>query len=198
MADRGFGNSRNIKLCQSIGFDFLLRVKGDIRVTAKGGRGCKNRKIKHLPKAKWRREVLFKDLTVNLLSLTENTEDPWHLITSLKNPKTVRRFYEQRFWIEEMFRDMKTHEELKKAITRSLNAMKRLTFCLQLSFSIVFFIGILAKKSKIVQKKLIGLSKASFVYTALLVLRHFSQKFTVFLKKVIKHLRLVKGLFDTS
>lgn len=198
IGDRGFGNSRNIKLCQSVGFDFIFRVKGDIRVMAKRGNKYKDRKIKHLSKAKWRQGVIFKGLSVNLLSLTESTDDPWYLITNLKNPNTVKKLYKERFWIEEMFRDMKTHEQLKKTLIRSLNAMKRLAFCLQLSFSIVFFIGILAKKSAIVKKKLIGLSKSSFVHTALLVLRHLSQKFTVFLKKVIKHLRLGKGLFDTS
>jgi len=197
-ADRGFGNQRNIRLCQSIGFDYVLRVKGDIRVTIKrGGYELKDRKIKNLPRAKWRKNILFKGLMVNLLSLTEGTDDPWYLVTSLKNPNTVQRIYEQRFWIEEMFRDMKTHREIKKTLIRSLNAMKRLAFCLQLSYVIVFSVGYSAEKSKLVKKHLLGSTKASFVFTATTVYRHLSHKYPVFLKKVITYLRLGRAVLDT-
>lgn len=202
-ADRGFGNQRNIRLCQSIGFDYVLRVKGDIRVSAKSeGKGkskrLTNRLIKNLPKAKWRTGLDFQGISTNLLSLTEGTDDPWYLLTSLKNPNTVQRIYEQRFWIEEMFRDMKTHQEIKKTLLRDLNAVKRLAFCLQLSYSIVFSVGFLAKQSKLIKKKLLGLTKASFVFTATKVLTHLPQKFTVFLKKVIKSLRLGRAVLDTG
>lgn len=199
VADRGFGNQRNIGLCEKIGFDYVLRFKGDIRITARGSaHHLKNRKIKHLPQAKWRRGVLFKGLTVNLLSLTEGTDDPWYLITNLKNPNTVQKLYEQRFWIEEMFRDLKTHQEMKKTLIRSLNVTKRLCFLLQLSYSVVFFIGVLAKKSILVQKRILGSSKASFVFIALQVLSQLPKKFHVFLKKVIRNLRLNRAVLDTS
>lgn len=199
-ADRGFGNQRNIRLCQSIGFDYVLRVKGDIRVSAKGGMRngkLKNRLIKNLPHAKWRTGIDFHGLKTNLLSLIEGTDDPWYLVTSLRNPKTTQRIYEERFWIEEMFRDMKTHQEIKKTLIRSLNAMKRLCFCLQFSYSIVFSVGFLAKQSRLVKKHLLGSSKASFVFTATLVHRHLSHKFSVFLKKVIMNLRLGRAALDT-
>jgi hypothetical protein len=198
IGDRGFGNKRNMHLCKSIGFDYIFRVKGDTRVTTKGGKQYKNRLIKNLPKAKWRRNVWFHGVITNLLALTENTDDPWYLVSSLNNPKTIQRRYEQRMWVEEMFRDMKTHTELKKALLRSLNATKRLAFCLQLSFIIVFFVGIQAKKSKIVQRRVLGLTEASFVFIALEVLRHLFQKFCVFLKKVIRSLRLGRAVLDTS
>jgi len=199
VADRGFGNRRNVKLCQSIGFDYILRFKGGIKVTAKGGGvKLKNQKIKNLPKAKWRKSVIFKGLMVNLLSLTEGTDDPWYLVTNLKNPNTVQKLYEQRFWIEEMFRDMKTHTKLKKTLIRSLNVAKRLAFCLQLSFSIVFFIGVQAKKSILIQRRLLGSSEASFVFTALQVLSQLPKKFLIFLKKVIRNLRLSRAVLDTS
>jgi len=199
VADRGFGNQRNIGLCKKIGFDYILRFKGGIRVSARGnGNHLKNCKIKNLPKAKWRKNVIFKGLTVNLLSLTEGTDDPWYLITSLSNPNTVQRLYEKRFWIEEMFRDIKTHTKLKKTLTRSLNVAKRLTFCLQLSFSIVFFVGVQAKSSILVQKRLLGSSKGSFVFTALQVLSQLPKKFLIFLKKVIRNLRLNRAVLDTS
>lgn len=199
VADRGFGNKRNIRLCQRLGFDYILRFKGGIRVSAGGnGNHLKNRKIKNLSPDRWRKKVLFKGLNVNLLSLTEGTDDPWYLVTDLKNPNTVKRLYEQRFWIEEMFRDMKTHKDLKKTLIRSLNVTKRLAFLLQLSYSIVFFIGILAKKSTLVQKRLLGSSKASFVFLALQVLIHLPKKFLIFLRKVIRNLRLNRAVLDTS
>ena len=43
-ADRGFGNHRNMSLCQRIGFDYVLRVKGDIRVSARGRAEAKGNK----------------------------------------------------------------------------------------------------------------------------------------------------------
>lgn len=199
VADRGFGNKRNIELCQKIGFDFLFRVKGGLRIMVRGlGKKGKDRIIKHLPKSKWRKNTLFNGLTVNLLSLTEGTDDPWYLCTNLKNPNTTQRLYEQRFWIEEMFRDMKTHQVIKKTLTRSLNVTKRLCFLLQISYSVAFFIGILAHRSTFIKKRLLASTKASFVFLALQVLIHLPKKFSIFLKKVIKSLRLGRAVLDTS
>lgn len=199
VADRGFGNKRNIESCQRLGFDYIFRFKGGIGVTIKGGgRKLRGSKIKDLPKARWRKNVSFKGLTVNLLSLTEGTDDPWYLLTNLKNPDAVKRLYEERFWIEEMFRDMKTHEELKKTLIRSLNVAKRLAFLLQLSYSIVFFIGVQAKQSALVQKRILGSTQASFVFLALQVLIHLPKKFLIFLKKVIRNLRLNRAVLDSS
>lgn len=199
VADRGFGNQRNIRLCERLGFDYILRFKGDIKVTVpSGGFRLRDIKIKHLPKTKWRKNILFKGLKVNLLSLTEGTDDPWYLVTNLKNSNTVEKLYKERFWIEEMFRDMKTHEDLKKTLIRSLNVVKRVAFLLQLSFSIVFFIGVQAKESTLVQKRILGSSKASFVFLAVQVLIHLPKKFLIFLKKVIRNLRLNRAVLDTS
>ena len=194
VGDRQFGHSRNIGLCRSIGFEYLFRVKGEVYVS----HNKNQHRIDHLAIKRWRRNVGYQGLSVNLLSIVEDAKDPWYLMTSLKNPTTTKRLYQERMWIEEMFRDMKTEQQLKKKQIRSLNMMKKLCFAVQLSYIIVLFIGLKAKRSKIIKKKLLGHTKASFVFLAVQTFKHFSQKFFQFLRKILRDLRLGRAIFDSS
>ncbi|MCR4405256.1 MAG: hypothetical protein NUW06_08315 [Candidatus Acetothermia bacterium] len=55
-------------------------------------------------------------MRVNLvLWWEEGCDEPWYLATDLDDPQEAIRLYEKRAWIEEMFRDLKTHLGLEES-----------------------------------------------------------------------------------
>jgi hypothetical protein len=115
LADRGFGDHKLYELLKDqLGFDFVIRFRGIIKVTdAKGekraakdwvpsnGRPCT---IKNARVTKAAREV-----AAVVCVKAKDMKEPWCLATSRedKTGAEVVQFYGRRFTIEESFRDLK-------------------------------------------------------------------------------------------
>ena len=114
LADRGFGDHKLYRMLQTLGWDFVIRFKGNIQVEdAKGvtltaaawvpssGRATMLRGVRVTK----RREPVPAVVVVH----AKNMKEAWCLATSLDERKAsdVVKLYGRRFTIEETFRDQK-------------------------------------------------------------------------------------------
>jgi hypothetical protein len=114
LADRGFGDQKLYIFLRELGFDFVIRFRGCITVTAENGES--------MPAQEWLRPDGRAVMLRNARVTNEKTQvgavvcvhqrgmkDPWFLATSLTagTASAVIRLYGRRFTIEENFRDSK-------------------------------------------------------------------------------------------
>ena len=114
LADRGFGDQNVYDYLDCVGWDYVIRFRGKIKVTSQAGttrtaRGWvgSNGRPKMLPEA----TVTEKRFKVPALVVVwdKKMKEPWWLATSLSDcsARTVVKNYGRRFSIEETFRDHK-------------------------------------------------------------------------------------------
>lgn len=113
LADRGFGDEKLYRLLQDLGWDFIIRFRGCIRVESLEGDGQKaqglvptNGRVREVPWAK----VTHKATQVGAVVLVKKKgmKDAWHLATTFVGQKEwVVKLYGRRFTCEENFRDEK-------------------------------------------------------------------------------------------
>jgi hypothetical protein len=114
LADRGFSDPARWQAIQSLGFDFITRIRGDLHVTnAKGHMKSAAEWLAPSGKA-----TLLKDVSVTQAQLPARSfvsakmpkmKEGWYLVSSLSDvagAELVQR-YSRRFTIEESFRDLK-------------------------------------------------------------------------------------------
>lgn len=135
IADRGFGNERFINLCESIGFFFVLRIKQSFHV-------LKNNKriIASDVKDKLNKDVDYKGHKLGLV-ITEENDQKWYLLTNLQDLRVVKGIYEERFWTEEYFRDLK-HYFQGGNLRYNMAVLKKLLLIGQICYNFVFDIGL--------------------------------------------------------
>ena len=115
LADRGFGDHKLYELLKDqLGFDFIIRFRGVIKVTDEHGetKAAKDwlpntgrpRTLKKARVTKAQREV-----AAVVCVQAKNMDEPWFLATSRedKSGADVVKIYGKRFTIEESFRDLK-------------------------------------------------------------------------------------------
>ncbi|MCX7597477.1 MAG: transposase [Armatimonadetes bacterium] len=113
VADRGFGHAWPVRACRQLGVDFVLRIRGNVIITAAGRTApakdfTPRRGTAFYPNARY---GLHHRLQVNFVAVA--AQDPWLLITSLEDFRRAPKLYSQRMQIEQTFRDLKTHLGLK-------------------------------------------------------------------------------------
>ncbi len=67
--------------------------------------------------------------------------EPWYIATDLYDLNMAYSLYEKRFWIEEMFRDLKSRFHWCGYKVETERRREMLTFCLMLSYTMVAFLG---------------------------------------------------------
>lgn len=113
LADRGFGDQKRYAHLRSLGFDYVIRFRQDIRVTNEFG--DQRRAIDWLPKNG--RAIRLPEMGVTadcyvvpavVLVHAKNMKEPWCLATSRSDAASaIVALYGKRFTIEETFRDTK-------------------------------------------------------------------------------------------
>jgi hypothetical protein len=111
LADRGFGDVKFYDSITSLGFDFVIRFKGNTNVTIEGTTK---------PASEWLKKgkaALFLDAKITLARHIstfvcvhdKDMKDAWYLASSLRNcsARQIIWFYGRRFSCEENFRDIK-------------------------------------------------------------------------------------------
>jgi hypothetical protein len=136
LADRGFGNVDLYDHIQEMGFDFAIRFRGGITVTAPDGRSA--------PASAWvplggrARRILKARVTGQRHEVAAfvavkqvNMKDAWLLATSLPHPATrIVALYGRRFTCEENFRDEKDPRfGLGSRLARVRDAARRDRLC---------------------------------------------------------------------
>jgi hypothetical protein len=140
LADRGFGDVDLYDSIQELGFDFVIRFRGIITVTAPDGRSA--------PAAQWvwpggrSRRILDARLTGQRYQVgafvavkQANMKEPWLLATSLPYvAKRIVALYSRRFTCEENFRDEKDPRfGLGSRLARIRDAARRDRLCFVLA-----------------------------------------------------------------
>lgn len=185
-ADRGFGRASLFQFLLNKNFLFAIRVRGDVTVTLKSGKKMSLRTLgkKLIPDTgQWYQQILYRnDGIVSGLALAavvakeeEGKEpDPWFLITNLRKPETTIERYQDRFHIEEWFKDLKHQLGIHELQTRNLMRVRRMIFLACLSYGITMLIGTVANKLKTVKDQLItdGNHTASRIWIALKIIKY--------------------------
>lgn len=117
IADRGFGNSRWLEEIQKRGWYFVQRMARNHYVEVEEHIGVLSELgiRKSSPPRSWGWGTLGEKHwgKIHLVSARDKkAEEPWLLVTNIPylGPKEVCGLYAKRFWIEEMFRDLKNRE----------------------------------------------------------------------------------------
>ena len=203
-ADRGFGRATLFQFLQKKQVLFVIRAKGDVTITTKQGKRLLLRSVgktltENIPL--WYERISYrgdsKVTGVNLACVVAKPKekgaeplqdlrlDPWFLITNLKKPETTIERYQERFHIEEWFKDMKHQLGIAKLQTRNLMRVRRLLLVGAVAYGITMIIGTVAKGFTTVQDQLItgGKKVASRIWFALNMIK-YNLLGSVFWKKV--------------
>lgn len=174
VADRGFGRTSLFQLLQSLGVDFVIRVKHDVTVTDTTGktsklsqRWVKTGRTKLLPGVRYRADQA---VTVNLvLTRQAGATEQWYLATSLTDATDTRRRYEQRFQIEETFKDAKHQLGLEHTQVHKLARLAKLVAAVLVVCVLLLWIGMKATSYRV----FVDLGEhLSLLALALILLRH--------------------------
>ena len=154
IADRGFRRVSLLKHLRELGLDYVIRVCGNVWAsTNKNAREhysgiLGDVKLKAGTRRYFRNATYHKTqrITTHLVLGRLKAEkgkkiEPWYIATSLNDLDKAYEFYRKRFWIEEMFRDLKSRFHWCKYKVETPARREHLTFCLMVSYTMVALLG---------------------------------------------------------
>lgn len=185
VADRGFGRAKFFQFLQALEVDFVIRVRSEVWVSLEAKR--KDQKIRrklsrmrlkpHRPR--WYERITYREdnLVQNLnlaATIAPESTDPWFLATTLTNRDQAITTYEQRFQIEEFFKDTKHQLGLTNLQTKDPKKIYRLLFLAALAYGLLSLLGKQLEKCIDIQEALItgGRKAASLIWLALKTIHH--------------------------
>lgn len=143
VADRGFGNTRFIDLCEKLEFEYLLRTNENWNIRD----GYEKTNIKELEKENRDLRDIYLAKSGKRTRLVMSFQDKsqgWYILTSLGKAGFVDLVaqYSKRFHIEKMFQDEKSSGfEIEKSRLEKYDRYKRMLFCVYLAQMLMLFIG---------------------------------------------------------
>ena len=186
-ADRGFGRAGLIQFLLKKQVLFVLRVKSDVTIKTHPGKRIVLRilgKTLTINQSVWYERITYRSdgvvTGVNLAAVValpkekEAELDPWFLVTNLRKKETTIQRYEERFHIEEWFKDFKHQLGIASLQTRNLMRVRRLVFVSCIAYGIAMLVGTVASRLTAIQDSLItgGKKVASRIWFALKIIRH--------------------------
>lgn len=167
LADAGFGQTEFIRWLQQHSFAFVVRLRPDTLVHYRG----ETTPLHHydtIPGA----PILFSraqyrgqhPVTLNIV-VSRLGDKVWYLGTSFADAKQMVGWYKQRFWIEEMFRDVKSRLGLRQARVKDEERLARLLLGYQIAYLILCLVGLHLLKRW--QRYLASRPRLSFTWLAL-------------------------------
>lgn len=199
VADRGFGHKRVIELCESVGFEYLIRVEPNSKIKHGNQEGIMSKVITE--NGKFEVKILSWGKTVTLLR-NEEKGQVWYLATSLKEADLAEgiKNYRKRFRIEKVFQDLKSSGfGLEETKIKSYSRFKRMFFLCCLAYSLMVLQGdSLDQEQAEWKKKLTSGNKK--VHSVFQLARRYIEYYTEEFNRTIKELidRLVKRLKKPS
>ena len=153
LGDRGFGRTEMARECQTLGFDYILRIRPDVYVRHSEFTG----KLLDLPVRVGMRRVLRKVQYRKRQPLQQNVavvwypgqDEAWFLATNLPRLGAVKltRIFGHRMSIEEYFRDAKSKRNgfaLRLTLIRCPRRLERLLLILALAYWLLVAVGLYA------------------------------------------------------
>jgi hypothetical protein len=144
LADAGFGQTELIRWLQERNIDYVIRLRTETLVHYRG---------KSLPVGSLNTlegapillsQVDYRDqkpVRLNLV-VSRKGDKVWYLGTSFTDAEQAVGWYKKRFWIEEMFRDLKSRLGLTQAHLKDEARLARLLLGFQIAYLILALIGL--------------------------------------------------------
>ena len=184
-ADRGFGRALFFQFLLKKKVLFAIRVKSDVRIQ----RGGKTIMLRTLGKTLtenmplWYERISYRTDGIvggiNMAAVVATPEegkepDPWFLITNLATVDETISRYQERFHIEEWFKDMKHQLGIANIQTRNLMRVRRLLFLSCIAYGMLMIVGSVADSLTTMKDTLItgGSKAASMIWFALKGIKH--------------------------
>jgi len=138
IGDRDFASTQFFRDLQQMGVRFVIRVPAKVMIQWQGFRQL----LLHLDleegmKDVWLARVRYgpkQGACVNVLAAWRTGHrEPWLLVTNLPDPRATYRLYAQRMRVEQLFRDAKSHFQLRKSRLTTTDRLSRLLMVLMLA-----------------------------------------------------------------
>lgn len=173
VADRGFGRVGLLQFLDKIGVKYVIRVKSDVIVKDETGARKLLRKRKgRIDRIKWFPNCLYRADEAIKLNITiakkRGAKEAWYLATNLTDPKEARRRYEQRFQIEETFKDAKHQLNLEYIKLREIKKIGKMIAAILVAIILLILIGIKAHNFRYLADDKNRLSLVALALTLLL------------------------------
>jgi len=156
LADRGFGRTEMARECQTLGFDYIIRIVPDVWIEHSQFCG----KLLDLPLrrgvGRMLRNVAYRKtrpVEQHIAVLWPAAEDqPWFLMTNVDRlrAKRLSHIYGHRMTIEEYFRDCKSKRNgyaLRLTLIGDRQRLERLLLVLAIAYWLLLAVGLHARKS---------------------------------------------------
>jgi hypothetical protein len=143
LADAGFGRTEFIRWFQQKGFAFVIRLRADTLVHYRGRTLPLNQFDTFEGAPIILSNVQYREknpVTVNIV-ISRLGDSVWYLGTSFRDAKQTVAWYRKRFWIEEMFRDLKSLLGLRRANLNDEDRLARLLLGYQIAYLILSLVG---------------------------------------------------------
>ena len=144
LADAGFGQTELIRWLQERGIDYVIRLRTETLVHYRG----KTMPLGSLDTLEDApilfSQVDYRDQNPVRLNLVVSRKGDkiWYLGTSFSDAEQAVDWYKKRFWIEEMFRDLKSRLGLTRAHLKDEERLARLLLGFQIAYLILALIGL--------------------------------------------------------
>jgi hypothetical protein len=158
LADRGFGRTELARVCQQLGFRYVVRIRPDVWVEGSAYRGnladypVRKGMAVVLRDLRYRREgpVAQHVVVRRKEGLPKKRDEPWFLMTDLRRGAVeLTNLYAKRMTVEELFRDDKNKRNgfsLRHTKLTKPDRIDRLLLVLALAYWLLCGIGLLARQ----------------------------------------------------
>ena len=144
LADAGFGQTELIRWLQEKGFAFVVRLRPETLIHYRG-RTARLGDFDTIEGA----PIMLSNVhyrgqnpvTINIV-ISRLGDSVWYLGTSFNDAERTVAWYKKRFWIEEMFRDLKSTLGLRQAYLKDEARLARLLLGYQIAYLILSLIGL--------------------------------------------------------
>lgn len=144
LADAGFGQTELIRWLQERDIEYVIRLRSETLVHYRG----KTMPLGSLDTLEGAPILLSKvdyrdqkPVRLNLV-ISRKGDKIWYLGTSFQDAEQAVGWYTKRFWIEEMFRDLKSRLGLTQAHLKDEERLARLLLGFQIAYLILALIGL--------------------------------------------------------
>jgi hypothetical protein len=158
LADRSFGRTELARVCQQLGFRYVVRIKSDVWVEGASYRGNLKDYPVHKGMAVLLRDVRYRQeepVVQHVVvrwkpGLPKKRDEPWYLMTDLRRGAVaLTDLYGKRMTVEELFRDDKSKRNgfsLRHTKITKADRIDRLLLILALAYWLLCGIGLLARQ----------------------------------------------------
>ncbi len=159
LADRGFGRTEMARVCQQLGFHYVIRISPDVWVRARGFEGklldfpVKKGICRCLKNVAYRKQNPVEQHIVIRWKqgLPKKRDECWFLMTDLDGTALrISELYGKRMTIEEMFRDYKSRRNgfaLRNTQIKRAERFDRLLLILTLAYILLLGLGLRARQA---------------------------------------------------